>query len=599
MLVVSASMGGGHDGAARELCRRLAERGWQARMVDFLQASPVCGRLLRWGYTAELRAAPWTYEATYRVWAQSFLARPLVVVLALAFGRRMRRWAAELGADAVVTTYPLASVALGHDRQRGRLAVPVVTFVTDFAVHPLWVHPGVDLNLCVHQQAADQAARATGRPARAPGPLVAEAFRRPSMSRSQARAAFGLPPDARVVLVVAGSWGVGELEETFDSILASGRYLPVAVCGANERLRRRLVSRHQGVALGWTDQMATLMVAADVLVENAGGLTCMEAFSVGLPVVSFRPIPGHGRQNALEMDKAGVSVFVSAPGQLIEVLDQVTTLAGRRMVDAGTAMFRADPTDEIMELLGVAVPAAAGAAGPGGAEGTPVGGRTTRARVLPPGTPSRSRRLVRLGVAAASVYAGLNLAADAATAHGLGVAHPQAHVDAIYLGLMVGPGNAGGSVPALLARDHVTAIVNGQLARTDPSAVRRLMVAGVEVANGGWGDRDLLHLLQVGDGVDRATHVIHLAGYRCCRDYAPQQGVNGSDLALATIDHERIVHPTRVVAVDAPLPHLSAGRIYVVDGTTASAGALEERLGELTTAAQRQDLTTAPFASLR
>ena len=29
--------------------------------------------------------------------------------------------------------------------------------------------------------------------------------------------------------------------------------------------------------------MPALMTAADALVENAGGLTCMEAFAIGLP----------------------------------------------------------------------------------------------------------------------------------------------------------------------------------------------------------------------------------------------------------------------------------------------------------------------------
>jgi UDP-N-acetylglucosamine:LPS N-acetylglucosamine transferase len=44
--------------------------------------------------------------------------------------------------------------------------------------------------------------------------------------------------------------------------------------------------------------MAGLMAAADALVENAGGLTSKEALRVGLPVVAFRPIAGHGRHDA-------------------------------------------------------------------------------------------------------------------------------------------------------------------------------------------------------------------------------------------------------------------------------------------------------------
>src|SRR5204862_110566 len=66
VLVVSASMGGGHDGAGRELLRRLRDRGHAAQMVDFLDAFPMrMGWLVRAGYWLELRYAPWSYEATY------------------------------------------------------------------------------------------------------------------------------------------------------------------------------------------------------------------------------------------------------------------------------------------------------------------------------------------------------------------------------------------------------------------------------------------------------------------------------------------------------------------------------------------------------
>ena len=95
---------------------------------------------------------------------------------------------------------------------------------------------------------------------------------------------------------MAGSWGVGPIAETFDVIARSEQFVPVVVCGRQERLRRRLSARGTGIVLGWTDQMPELMAASDVLVENAGGLTAMEALAAGLPVVTYRPIAGHGRR---------------------------------------------------------------------------------------------------------------------------------------------------------------------------------------------------------------------------------------------------------------------------------------------------------------
>ena len=70
--------------------------------------------------------------------------------------------------------------------------------------------------------------------------------------------------------------------------------------------------------------MPALMTAADALVENAGGLSCMEAFAVGLPVVTYLPIAGHGKDNAEVMSRAGVNVYVRDQTELDFVLRDVT-----------------------------------------------------------------------------------------------------------------------------------------------------------------------------------------------------------------------------------------------------------------------------------
>ena len=123
------------------------------------------------------------------------------------------------------------------------------------------------------------------------------------------RSNLGLSPEDRAVLVVAGSWGVGDVVATVEAIGRSGEFHPITVCGRDDSLRAELESRGFGTVIGWTDEMPALMSAADALVENAGGLTCMEAFAVGLPVITFRPIAGHGKDNAEMMARAGVNCY--------------------------------------------------------------------------------------------------------------------------------------------------------------------------------------------------------------------------------------------------------------------------------------------------
>ena len=88
------------------------------------------------------------------------------------------------------------------------------------------------------------------------------------------------------------------------------------MCGRDDNLRAELENGGYGTVIGWTDEMPALMTAADALVENAGGLTCMEAFAVGLPVITFKPIAGHGKDNAEMMARAGVNCYARDEDEL-------------------------------------------------------------------------------------------------------------------------------------------------------------------------------------------------------------------------------------------------------------------------------------------
>ena len=548
VLIISASMGAGHDGAARELQRRLRAQGHDAEVKDFLKAFPAgIGTIVRMSYEWELKWAPWSYEATYRMWYRlPSLAGPLVAILTLLTRWRIRRWVRAAQADAVVSTYPLASLTLGRARVTGKLQVPVSTYITDFAVHPLWTHHGVDLHLTVHPQSADAARVGSGRAASAPGPLVSDRFRSGLPDRHHARAELGIPDDERVVLLVAGSWGVGAIKRTFDDVVAAG-WTPLVVCGHNARLRRRLEARGIGHVMGWSDQMPTLMACADVLVENAGGLTCMEAFAAGLPVVSYRPIAGHGRGNARDMEAAGVAALAE-PGTLGDVLADTLGLAGTRRRRAGEAMFAGDAAAEIVEL------AAAGA-------------RTPEQAVEPERRHPILRPAALAAGVAASIFTGTvltSLGVGVAAAHGVAVAHAPKHSTASFVAIRLSPAAAADPrIPAALAAAHVTAIVSGQMASQQPAAVARLALAGVDLANGGWGIHRGHALSWAKADVVRAAHAIETATGGEVRTFVAGHSVDGFVLASAQWDNQRVVL-THTAVQGTALPALRPGGVYCV-----------------------------------
>jgi UDP-N-acetylglucosamine:LPS N-acetylglucosamine transferase len=358
--IVSASVGAGHDGAAAELARRLTAAGHAVDRYDFLDLLPArAGGVVRGAYHRMLTLAPSSYQHLYANTEQC--GRPGALVGALlrcTEGRVLRALAP--GTRVVVSTYPGASQVLGRMRLTGRLAVPALTYLTDFSVHPLWVAPGVDGHLAAHRVPAGQA-RALGAAAVAvTGPVVDPRFAPGgTAARAAARRRFGLADADRVALLVAGSWGVGSIEEAAAEIRDSGAAVPVVVCGRNEALAERLRRRGIGHAHGWVADMPDLMRAADVLVQNAGGLTSLEAFASGLPVASYRCIPGHGRTNAAALEEAGLAAWVRRPADLGPVLrDLMAGPRGSRQRDLGLSLYDAGPGPAAAIAAAAGLPAA-------------------------------------------------------------------------------------------------------------------------------------------------------------------------------------------------------------------------------------------------
>ncbi|HEX3622179.1 MAG TPA: glycosyltransferase [Acidimicrobiales bacterium] len=358
VLLVSARMGAGHQGAAVELARRLQARGRQPVVVDFLDAFPrALAEAWERFYRFQLRYAPDSYESSYQLfYRHPALWGPFVRFERALAGRRVLAWVRDHDPDVIVSTYSFATLVLGKLRQEGAVTVPVVNFLTDFGVHPRAVHPAVDLNLALHAGPAGVAARLTSRPTAAAGPAVAPAYADAAGAterRAEGRAWLGVGDEEQLVLVAAGSWGVGDhMVETVATIVDSGRFRVATVCGSDRRLRRRLEQRNLDIVLGWTDRMPVLMAAADVVVENAGGLTSLEAFASGVPVVTYRPIPGHGRDNVKGMLAAGVTTSPVDDAGLLVALDALTSPGPTReaQLAAARGLFGDDPAEHILAL---------------------------------------------------------------------------------------------------------------------------------------------------------------------------------------------------------------------------------------------------------
>ena len=317
-------MGAGHVHVARELARRIDASGEQAEIVDVLELAGQAGDRLRRTYRLLLRRAPWLYDAAMRVWAR--YAQPFERLIAAGSHETERALAAavhDYAADVVVSTYNLASQALGRLVARGEITAPVVTLVTDPGAHPYWVSRSVTLHIAPLPDTANRLRSMGARRVVVAPPVLRPGIADVRPDRADVRERLA-PAGRRLVLISAGSWAAGAVRSAVRAVEGVPGVHVLVLCGRDEDLYRSLSGRPGVTAIGWTDDVPAYLRAADVVVDNAGGLTCWEAIACRTPVVLFAPLPGHGRLNADALAETGLAaVAQDVPGLrwLVQNLD--------------------------------------------------------------------------------------------------------------------------------------------------------------------------------------------------------------------------------------------------------------------------------------
>jgi UDP-N-acetylglucosamine:LPS N-acetylglucosamine transferase len=568
-------MGAGHDGVAYELERRLHARGAEAKVYDYLEMLPArMGPFYRAFYQQQLKHAPASYEWLYGKMDRGVIA-PIAARLGQMGQRKVRKVARDY--DVVISTYPLGCQATGALRKKGKLTIPAVGFLTDVDVHALWLHKGIDKNFTVWHGSAVESINRVGVHAEAVGPVLPHTFLDPAtaVERKDGRELLGLSEDEHLVLLVGGSWGVGNIGDTARAIRDAGVGTPVVLCGRNEDLVKELDAEDGIIGLGWTKEVRRLLAAADVMIHNAGGLSCLEGFAVGVPVIGYNCLPGHGHRNSLAMKEAGVAADATSEAELIGEIRRLSrTQAGADMVAAARSMFLTDPTDELLELAQapVVVPQRSAART-----------WTVRATAVAAGVPL-SITAVSFGVAQAST-------------HGLGVANGK---QGVYVAALVDHAQVADKrvVQALRTYDATVAVRHRTTTSNAPTPtdVQALVAQGVSVVGADTGVKSL-NPRTIKRSIDNAAEAVA---------YAPKERprvlcLKAPGLVEWTVarDHKMQLTLSKVVVKDGLLPTtLHLGDVVLLDERGRTSAQVETDLRALKQLAAAQQLPEHPLVDV-
>lgn len=371
ILVLSASAGTGHTRAAEALraCAATQQTDIEVVHLDILQfVTPLLRFVYANAYMFMVRRLPALWSHIYRT--TNSASRDGLL-------HRLRRWAERLNSgamraeiirqspDLIICTHFFPAELLSRLLSDGSLRCPVWVQVTDFDLHPMWVHehmagyfaPSEEVAFRMRRQGiAAERIFVTGIP-------IMPAFFHP-LDRASCERELGMSAACPTLLLLSGGAGFGTVSEIAARLLALPELFQlIALAGKDERMLaalRQLAEQYPGrlVPIGYTAQIEKLMACADLVVTKPGGLTTAESLAMGLPMIVIAPIPGQEEQNANYLLERGVALKATDMATLEYRVSYLLAHRSKRLAMGASAARLARP-DAAHRALTIALQRAA------------------------------------------------------------------------------------------------------------------------------------------------------------------------------------------------------------------------------------------------
>ncbi len=334
VLFLSCNTGEGHNSTAKAIMSVMEERGVECRVEDVLAClSPKFSKFVCTWHAWLYKYAPKLSDASYQVIErnsreQEDSAVPVYELLALG-ARKLWEILVEGDYDAVVCVHLFSALMMTEVRRNFVSQEPCFFVATDYSPAPMLELSNLDGYFITGEgQRADY--EDLGIPAERLIPVgipVRQEFYTRG-SKEAARRDLNLPEKGSVTLLMCGSMGCGPIRKIGKDLMKSlpGDATVVAICGRNEKLFESMQELRDPRlrVLGYTQNIAEYMDAADLIVTKPGGLSSTEAASKHLPMVFINAVGGcEGRNFELFLER-GYALGSKEPG---EVVAQASSLA--------------------------------------------------------------------------------------------------------------------------------------------------------------------------------------------------------------------------------------------------------------------------------
>lgn len=266
----------------------------------------------------------------------------------------------------IVSTHPFISKMLAYLKRKGKVKCPIVSIVTDYAAHSMWVtdYQYIDKIIVATETMKRDCMQLYGVPSDKMEVLgIPSSLRFKKQytieEKENIRKSFGLQDKQTFLLFAGGGLGIGQTTGILKDILKLREdFELIVVCGKNEKQYKKfqkIISKQDKkvLLLGYTNQVPELMAISTSVVTKPGGLTSTECLCMQKPMICINPIPGQEEENATFFVNAGTALRVTKGNNISTAISAILTndLRYEQMQAMCKQVARPNATEDITNLV--------------------------------------------------------------------------------------------------------------------------------------------------------------------------------------------------------------------------------------------------------
>ncbi len=325
ILILSASFGYGHNSVAKAVKEQInhINKGYIVEVMDILDVfHPTVKKVSKSIYNILTKRFPKIYNYFYNI-KKDYKNNIIDSVLYFSYYNEVRTMVENKKPDIIISTFPLCSGFISKIKERDNVNIPLITIVTDVVDSWEWIHNGTDLYFLPSKEIREKyIAKGVERSkVRVTGiPVKEEFYTKDTRNKKK----------TKQILIMDSAMGkVGIDNKLLDSLGQLKDVKTVIVTGSNKKLYHELKGKNKYSnieILGYTNEIAKLMDASDLLITKPGGVTLFESINKCIPSIFTKSDVGQECGNIDFIVNSGIGVMVDYNENCEELLKMIKNI---------------------------------------------------------------------------------------------------------------------------------------------------------------------------------------------------------------------------------------------------------------------------------